>query len=34
MARKSSMRRPAFREAGREPMLSWAISEIGVAAKK
>ncbi len=34
IARRSSIRRFAFREAGREPMLSWAISAIGVAAKK
>ena len=34
MARRSSMRRFALREAGREPMLSSAISAIGVAAKK
>ena len=34
MARKSSMRRVDLREAGREPMLSSAISRIGVAAKK
>jgi len=34
MARRSSMRRLALREAGREPMLSSAISVIGVAAKK
>ena len=34
MARRSSMRRLALREAGREPMFSSAISRIGVAAKK
>src|SRR6476661_6003924 len=34
MARRSSMRRLALREAGREPMLSSAISAIGVAEKK
>ena len=34
MARRSSMARVALREAGREPMLSSAISRIGVALKK
>jgi hypothetical protein len=34
IARRSSMRRPALREAGREPMFSSAISRIGVASKK
>ena len=34
MARRSSMRWLALREAGREPMFSWAISRIGVPAKK
>ena len=34
IARKSSMRRVDFLEAGREPILSSAISEMGVAAKK
>ncbi len=34
MARKSSILRDGLREAGREPMLSVAISEIGVEAKK
>src|SRR5271157_2390722 len=34
MARRSSMRWVARREAGREPMFSSAISAIGVAAKK
>ena len=34
MARRSSIRRFALREAGREPMVSSAISEMGVAAKK
>src|SRR4051794_24190784 len=34
MARKSSIFWLAFLEAGREPMLSWAISAIGVAEKK
>ena len=34
MARRSSMRWLALREAGREPMLSCAISRIGVALKK
>ena len=34
MARRSSMRREALREAGREPMFSSAISRIGVALKK
>ena len=34
MARRSSIRRVERREAGREPMLSSAISAIGVAVKK
>jgi len=34
IARRSSMRRPDLREAGREPMFSSAISRIGVASKK
>ena len=34
MARRSSMRCDALRDAGREPMFSSAISRIGVAPKK
>ena len=34
MARRSSMRRLAVREAGRLPMLSWTISPMGVADQK
>ena len=34
IARRSSMARVALRDAGREPMLSSAISRIGVALKK
>ena len=34
IARRSSMARVAYREAGREPMFSSAISRIGVALKK
>jgi hypothetical protein len=34
MARRSSIRCDDFREAGREPMLSCAISRIGVESKK
>jgi hypothetical protein len=34
MARRSSIERVALRDAGREPMLSSAISRIGVALKK
>ena len=34
IARRSSIRRVALREAGREPMFSSAISGIGVGAKK
>jgi len=34
MARRSSIRRDARREAGREPIFNSAISAIGVAAKK
>jgi len=34
IARRSSMRCEALRDAGREPMLSWLISTIGVVPRK